>query len=114
MERWSPPVEPSETEKRLLKLAGRSRKLFVFLREHRHKLFDDAFQAELEMLYRATGKGEAAQPPALMCMAFHATSLGLQPMRRRRRWFADGDNLYHSTDSGVSWTKLTSIAFVTS
>lgn len=69
MERWSPSVEYSETEKRLLKLAGRSRKLFVFLREHRHKLFDDAFQSELETMYRATGQGEAAQPPALMCMA---------------------------------------------
>jgi hypothetical protein len=48
---------------------GRSRKLFVFLREHRHELFDEPFQAELEGMYRQTGQGTEAQPPALMCMA---------------------------------------------
>jgi Transposase domain (DUF772) len=31
-------------------------------------LFDDAFQNELEAMYRQTGQGEAAQLPALMCM----------------------------------------------
>lgn len=69
MERWSPPVERSKTEERLLTLAGRSRKLFVFLREHRHELFNETFQVELESMYRRTGQGEAPQPPALMCMA---------------------------------------------
>jgi Transposase DDE domain/Transposase domain (DUF772) len=69
MDRWSPEVELSARERRLLKLAGKSRKLFVFLREHRHQLFDDAFQDELESMYRQTGQGEAPQPPALMCMA---------------------------------------------
>ena len=69
MERWSPPVDCSEAEERLLKVAGRSRKLFVFLRKHRHKLFSEAFQAELESMYRDTGQGETAQPPALMCMS---------------------------------------------
>jgi hypothetical protein len=69
MERWKPTVECSPREKRLLKLAGKSRKLFVFLREHRHELFDDAFQDELEAMYRQTGQGQTPQPPALMCMA---------------------------------------------
>jgi hypothetical protein len=69
MKRWSPPVEQSEREERLLKLARRSRKLLVFLRGHRHKLFDDAFQSEMEAMYRDTGQGEEPQPPALMCMA---------------------------------------------
>ena len=68
MERWKPTVECSARELRLLKLAGKSRKLFVFLREHRHELFADAFQNELEAMYRQTGQGEAAQLPALMCM----------------------------------------------
>ncbi|QDE70248.1 MULTISPECIES: hypothetical protein [Myxococcus] len=36
MERWEPAVEQSAREQRLLKLAGKSRRLFVFLREHRH------------------------------------------------------------------------------
>jgi hypothetical protein len=69
MKRWKPTVRCSERESRLLKLAGKSRKLLVFLREHRHELFDDAFQAELASMYRASGQGEEPQPPALMCMA---------------------------------------------
>ena len=69
MDRWSPEVDLSARERRLLKLAGKSRKLFVFLREHRHELFDDAFQDELASMYRRTSQGQAPQPPALMCMA---------------------------------------------
>jgi hypothetical protein len=68
MERWKPTMECSPREVRLLKLAGKSRKLFVFLREYRHELFDDAFQQELESMYRQNGQGQAPQPPALMCM----------------------------------------------
>jgi len=69
MERWWPRAECSETEKRLLKAVARSRKLFVFLREHRHELFDASFQEELEQMYRQSGQGEEPRPPALMCMA---------------------------------------------
>jgi hypothetical protein len=68
MERWKPTVAQSAREQRLLKLAGKSRKLFVFLREHRHELFDDAFQDELEAMYRQTGQGQSPRAPALMCM----------------------------------------------
>ena len=50
MERWWPEVKCSETEKRLLKVVGRSRKLFVFLREYRHELLDARFQDELEAM----------------------------------------------------------------
>jgi hypothetical protein len=69
MKIWSPPVPRCEREQWLLTLAGRSRKLFIFLREHRHELFAMAFQHELEAMYRETGQGEDPQPPALMCMA---------------------------------------------
>src|SRR5918998_3626097 len=69
MDRWTPEVACSEREERLLKLAGKSRKLFVFLRRHRHELFDEAFQQQLEGMYRQTGQGETPQPPALLCMA---------------------------------------------
>ena len=47
---------------------GRTRKLFAFLREHRHELFDEAFQIELEAMYRDTGAGKEPVPPALMAM----------------------------------------------
>ena len=43
MERWTPEVKCSERETRLPRLASKSRKLFVFSREHRHEIFDQAF-----------------------------------------------------------------------
>jgi len=68
MDRWSPPVELSRQEKMLMKRLTRVRALFGFLRLHRHELFDDAFQAQLEGMYRTTGEGEEPHPPALLCM----------------------------------------------
>jgi Transposase DDE domain/Transposase domain (DUF772) len=47
----------------------RTGKLFAFLRMHRHELFDDAFQAELETMYRESGEGKEAVAPALLAMA---------------------------------------------
>src|SRR5688572_28979477 len=67
--RWNPRKEPSKQEQYLLKRVGRTRKLFAFLRSHRHELFDDGFQAELESMYRATGAGAEPLPPAMMAMA---------------------------------------------
>ena len=69
MKRWNPPIPCSEREERLLRLAGKSRKLLVFLRNRRHEIFDEKFQADLESMYRDTAQGEEPQPPALMCMA---------------------------------------------
>jgi len=48
---WQPPIDPSAAEQTILRLIKRA-KLFVFLRQHRHALFDDAFQAELGTLYK--------------------------------------------------------------
>jgi hypothetical protein len=47
----------------------RTRKLFAFLRLHRHEIFDDRFQDELAAMYRDTGAGDTPRPPALMCLA---------------------------------------------
>jgi hypothetical protein len=52
-----------------MKRLVRTGRLFGFLREHRHELFDDGFQAELESMYRETGAGNEPIPPALMAMA---------------------------------------------
>jgi hypothetical protein len=68
MQRWSPPVELSPQEQLLMKRLTRVRALFGFLRQHRHELFDDAFQGQLESMYRTTGAGDPPHPPALMCM----------------------------------------------
>lgn len=39
---WHPPIELSPTEQTIVLRIKRA-KLFVFLRSHRHELFDDAF-----------------------------------------------------------------------
>ena len=62
-----------------MKRLARTRKLFGFLRETRHELFDDAFQAELESMYRQSGAGKDPKPPALLAMvmllqAYHGIS----------------------------------------
>ena len=67
--RWTPPVAPTRQEQFILKRLGRVRKLLGFLRLHRHELFDDGFQDELAEMYRGTGAGKAAHPPAMMAMA---------------------------------------------
>jgi len=67
--RWKPPVAPTRQEQFLLKRLDRVIKLLGFLRVHRHELFDDAFQDELASMYRTTGAGKDALPPAMMAMA---------------------------------------------
>jgi hypothetical protein len=44
-------------------------KLFVFLREHRQELFDDAFQEELAALYAPGRRGHPPIPPAQLALA---------------------------------------------
>ncbi|MFT7624360.1 MAG: hypothetical protein ACI9WU_003547, partial [Myxococcota bacterium] len=68
MERWEPDNQYSEQESYLMGRLTRTRKLFRFLRDQRLTLFDDAFQAELESMYRQTGAGREAVPPALLAM----------------------------------------------
>jgi len=68
-ERWNPHKEISQQEARIMKRLGRVRKLLGFLRRHRSELFDDACQDELEGMYRTTGAGKDAKPPALMAIA---------------------------------------------
>ena len=67
--RWTPASEVTKREAYLLKRMKRTKKLFRFLREHRLELFDDAFQAELALMYRGTGEGRTPVPPALLAMA---------------------------------------------
>src|SRR5262249_55540516 len=67
--RWLPRETYTRQEQFLLKRLGRVRKLFAFLRQHRRRIFDDAFQNELASMYRDTGAGSEPVPPALMAMA---------------------------------------------
>ena len=49
--------------------AVRRAKLFVFLRLHRHELFDEEFQAELAEAYADKPKGQPPVPPARLALA---------------------------------------------
>lgn len=65
--RWTPPVETTPAEERILSRCKKA-KLFVFLRRHRHELFDDAFQAELATMYPPHKGGKEPVPPAMLAM----------------------------------------------
>ena len=68
MDRWKPRVELTKQEKLLMKRLARVRALFGFLRLNRHVIFDEAFQEQLERMYRQTGAGDPPHPPAMLCM----------------------------------------------
>ncbi len=65
---WRPPADPSPAEQAVIKAVRRA-KLFVFLRLHRHELFDEGFQAELAAAYADRPKGQPPVPPARLALA---------------------------------------------
>jgi IS5 family transposase len=69
VEHWKPSVKITRQEQYLLKRCQKNRKLFVFLREHRHEIFDEEIEQELEAMYRDTGAGKEPLWPELMAMA---------------------------------------------
>lgn len=64
---WSPPVALSKREEHILRGCKKA-KLFVFLRQHRHELFDAAFQTELAGMYPTRARGKEPVAPALLAM----------------------------------------------
>ncbi len=65
---WRPPVELSAQEEQIATRIRRA-KLFVFLRHHRHELFDEEFQQELANLYRPCKRGQPPIAPAQMVLS---------------------------------------------
>src|SRR5436309_1134182 len=65
---WQPPVELSVQEEQIVKKI-RKAKLFVFLRQHRHELLDEAFQQELARLYCKAERGQPPVAPAMLALA---------------------------------------------
>ena len=57
-----------QAEQAVIKAVRRA-KLFVFLRLHRHELFDEQFQAELALAYVDSPKGQPPVPPARLALA---------------------------------------------
>jgi hypothetical protein len=64
--RWQVPHELSPAETRVAAKLRRIGKFYVFLREVRAELFDDAFQAQLAAAYQP--RGTAPLPVALLAM----------------------------------------------
>jgi Transposase DDE domain/Transposase domain (DUF772) len=65
---WQPPVACSRLEREVIKRVKRAR-LFVWLRQHRHELFDEDFQQELARAYQDSPKGQPPVPPAQLALA---------------------------------------------
>jgi hypothetical protein len=65
---WQPPVACSRLEREVIKRIKRA-KLFVWLRGHRHELFDADFQAELAQMYPDRPVGQPPVPPAQLALA---------------------------------------------
>lgn len=65
---WHPPVELSALEQAITKRIKRA-KLFTFLRRVRHELFSDAFQEELDILYKESPFGQPPVAPAKLALA---------------------------------------------
>lgn len=61
---WNPPVELSSREQRIIKRCAK-RRVFVFLRELRHRIFDDEMQEKLRSAYDR----EERVPPAQLALA---------------------------------------------
>ncbi len=57
-------VEPTPAEATIIRLVKHA-KLFVFLRQHRHELFDDVFQRELSEMYQDSALGHPPTPAQL-------------------------------------------------
>jgi transposase len=65
---WQPPIALSAAEAAIVGRIRRA-KLFVFLRQQRHGLVDEGFQAELGALYRESAEGQPPVPPAQLALA---------------------------------------------
>ena len=65
---WQPPVALSDAEQAIVARIRRA-KLFIYLRERRHELFDAAFQEELAATYLESDTGQPPVPPARLALA---------------------------------------------
>src|ERR1700678_2599307 len=66
--RWVFPLELSRLESLVVRRLQRNGRLYAFLRQQRHELFDDAFQSELAAMYADMPRGMPPKPPALLAM----------------------------------------------
>lgn len=89
---WNPPVELSAAEQKVVSRIKRA-KLFTFLRQVRHELFDEAFQAELATIYDDKAKGHPPVAPAQLCLTLILQAYtgasddeAIEALQMDRRW----------------------------
>ena len=68
MEIWKPPVELSQAEQFVVE-SCKKRRVFVFLRELRHRIFDEPMQRKLNAAYSSVARGKDRVPPAQLGLA---------------------------------------------
>jgi hypothetical protein len=65
---WQPRIKLSKKEQKVVKRIRRA-KLFIFLRDVRHELFNEAFQTELGTIFKDSTVGKSPIPPAKLALA---------------------------------------------
>jgi IS5 family transposase len=68
MEIWKPPVELSPVEQ-VVAQSCKKRRVYIFLRELRHRIFDETMQVKLMAAYSAVERGKPRVPPAQLGLA---------------------------------------------
>jgi hypothetical protein len=111
---WQPPVACSRLEREVIKRIKRA-KLFVWLREHRHELFDEGLQAELAAMYADKRVGQPPVPPAQLGLATILQAYTgasddevLEALVMDRRWQLVLDCMDHAV---APFSKATLVAF---
>ena len=89
---WNPPKELSASEQNVAKRIRRA-KLFLFLRNIRHQLFDEEFQTELASLFKDSTVGKCPLVPAQIALAIILQAYtgvsddeAIEAMQMDRRW----------------------------
>jgi hypothetical protein len=66
---WSPPIALTSEEQKIAARTRKTRKFFVFLREHRHEILDADFQHLLAQSYRQEPGGQEPVDAGLLALA---------------------------------------------
>ncbi|MEG5176339.1 IS1182 family transposase [Microcoleus sp. B3-D7] len=89
---WNPPIELSASEQNVASRI-RKAKLFLFLRNIRHQLFDEEFQVELATLFKDSTVGKCPLVPAQIALAIILQAYtgvsddeAIEAMQMDRRW----------------------------
>jgi transposase len=111
---WQPPVACSRLKREVIKRIKRA-KLFIWLREHRHELFDEDFQGQLAGMYQDTPVGQPPVPPAQLALATILQAYTgvsddevLEAVVMDRRWQLVLDCMDHAV---APFSKTTLVAF---